>query len=70
MINHLLKEIDSGVFVIPQEIVAIEDHSYWTGLSPSGNDGVQHFGSVVVLKNGRKIYIKELSAKEVLEKLK
>lgn len=65
-----MKELDSGVFVLPEEVVAIEDHSYWTGLSPSGNGGEEHFGSVVVLRNGRKIYIKKLSAKEVLEKLK
>ncbi len=65
-----LKEIDDGIFIDPLEVVSLQKNGYWeNGLCPSDNSDWIENGSVLVLKNGRKIYLK-ISSKEVMEKLK
>lgn len=62
-------EVDKGIYVDKVEVCAIEDHKYWRSASPSDTGYMFTDGSVIVLKNGRKIYCK-LTATEVMGKLK
>lgn len=65
-----LVKLDEGIFVDSTDVVSIEDHEYWSGFSPSGSDyDLVSRGSVITLKNGRKIYLKKLQANDVFEKL-
>ena len=60
-------EITSEILIDPLEIASIEAHHRST---PSGGYISEHInGSVIVLKNGRKIYVKELNPQQVKEKL-
>lgn len=56
-----LIEIDSGVFVNPDDVASIEDHEYWRDSSPS-NSFLESTGCRIILRNGQKLYIKTLRA--------
>jgi hypothetical protein len=60
-------EITDEIIVDPLEIACIEAHHYHT---PSGGYiSEQINGSVIVLKNGRKIYVEKLTPQQVKEKI-
>lgn len=56
-----LIEIDTGVFVNPEEVVSIEDQEYWNNHSIS-DCYLESTGCRIILKNGRKLYLKTLRA--------
>jgi hypothetical protein len=64
-------EITEGIFVNKDEVCSIQEEKTvsWHG-SPSDSFPVDSFvGSVITMKNGRKIYVKNLSPKEIMVKL-
>jgi hypothetical protein len=63
-----LVEIDDGVFVSPEDVCSIEDHQYWNNSSPS-DSFLESTGCRIILKNGRKIYLKKLRAIDAHDRL-
>lgn len=61
-------EIDTGVYVRPDDVSSIEDHEYWRNSGPS-DSYIEDYGCRIILKNGLKIYIKKLMAIDVHDKL-
>lgn len=63
----MLVELTTEIIIDHTEVASIEAHH---DHSPSGGYiSANITGSVIVLKNGRKIYIKELNPQQVKEKL-
>ena len=54
-------EIDTGVYVNPEDVSSIEDHEYWRDRSPS-DSFLESTGCRIILKNGQKLYVKTLRA--------
>jgi hypothetical protein len=66
-----LVKINETVFIDPTEVCSIEKNTVEHSNSPSGSDSwFSWTGSVVTLKNGRKIYVKDLSPDTIFELLK
>lgn len=52
--------------VDPQEIAALESFESWKqSSSPSGDSHLDHSGTIVILKCGRKVYVKNKTVKEI-----
>lgn len=67
-----LIEVAKDVFIDPNEVASVEyDATYkWSG-SWSGGCNIKDFeGSRVTMKNGRKIFIKDVSPHTVMVRLK
>lgn len=63
-----LIEIDAGIFVLPGEVASIEDHEYWNNRSPS-ESFLESSGCRIILKNGKKLYLKHLKAIDAHDRL-
>ena len=61
-------EIDKGVFVSASEVASIEDQEYWNNSSPS-DSYLESTGCRIILKNGRKLYLKTLRAIDAYDML-
>lgn len=67
-VSRLVKITDE-VFVNPDEVAAIEYSEQWEhDPSPSGSSHRTGTGTLLILKNGRKIYLANMGTDEVAEK--
>jgi hypothetical protein len=62
-----VRRISEDVFVNEEEIVSIENYEKWEVSGSIFNERhyLDHKGVVIVMKNGRKIYIRDKTAVEV-----
>lgn len=61
--------LDDKNAINPAEVVSLEDYDHYSSLSPSSDPRLQYSGVIIILKNGRKVFIKNLTAKEAYENL-
>lgn len=69
-----LARITDDVILLPSEICAIQAEKKWRkepAVSPSGNDAYHcaFDGSVITLKCGRKIYVPDLTPKQICDRI-
>lgn len=66
-----LISITNDFSVDPDEVAALEKYEHWKNAdSPSGDSSLDHEGTIVIQKNGRKSYIRGLTVKQIMDKLK
>jgi hypothetical protein len=61
--NLKVSKITEDVFVLKDEICSLEFERV------KGYQSMERFGTIMTLKNGRKIYVKEMRPEQVIEKL-
>lgn len=68
----MLVEITKDVFVDPAEVVSVEKHDeYKTKRGDYGTYTVlEGSGSIITMKNGRKIYVRDVTPEEIFKQLK
>lgn len=65
-----LVKITDNFMVDPSEVSALEAYEHWqSDPSPSGSSWLDHAGTIVIQKCGRKTYLKGVTVAECAEKL-
>ena len=64
-----LKQITPEIYIDPTEVSSIQKETIESETWGSGSVGYSFYGTVLTLKNGRKIFVKHLTPEQVLKKL-
>ena len=63
-------ELKENAYIDADDFSSVQEEEIWRNSgSPSGDSWCESRGSVVTLKNGRKIYVKDVTPKEIMTKI-